>query len=62
MIDDWMISRLWEEIEGLKRRVNELEDDKREAEEKLRQAAMDEADRLDGQWYREVNGLGDPAP
>lgn len=58
MIDEWMISRLWEEIEGLRERIIVLEEDKRDAEEKARRAAMDEADRLDGQWYREVNGLG----
>lgn len=58
MIDEWMISRLWEEIEGLRERIIVLEEDKRDAEEKLRRAAMEEADRLDGQWYREVNGLG----
>lgn len=58
MIDEWTISRLWEEIEALKVRVKELEDDKQISEDKLFQAAQDEADRLDGQWYREVNGLG----
>lgn len=58
MIDEWMISRLWEEIEGLRERIIVLEEDKRDAEEKARRAAMDEADRLDGQWYREANGLG----
>lgn len=57
MIDDWMISRIWEELESLKARISELENDKRITEEKLFQAAQDEADRLDGQWYREMNGL-----
>lgn len=58
MIDDWTISRIWEELESLKARIFELEEDKRISEEKMHQAAMDEADRLDGQWYREMNGLG----
>lgn len=58
MIDEWMISRLWEEIEGLRERIIVLEEDKRISEEKMHQAAMEEADRLDGQWYREANGLG----
>lgn len=58
MIDEWTISRLWEEIELLKSRVKELETERKITEEKARQDELERLDREDGQWYREANGLG----
>lgn len=65
MIDDWTISRIWEEIENLKVRVRELEEfkssveqAKKDAEAKAYWDEMDKLDIEDAKWYREANDLG----